>query len=123
MSGKADDPWDDREEDEESEFDWDLDYQVTSHMVALGSEMMEIIRRFAPRGKELWPLVPSTLYGRFLQKRCLGYRLFVLTWDAGRRGWAALLRWWEQKNLSWVLRELLLVGTWPREQHRVSAAS
>ena len=58
----------DREEDEESEFDWDLDYQVTSHMVALGSEMMEIIRRFAPRGKELWPLVPSTLYGRSFRR-------------------------------------------------------
>ena len=36
----------------------------------------------------------------------------MLTWDAGPRGWAALLRWWEQKVGSWVLRELLLVGTW-----------
>ena len=43
----------DREKDEESDFDWDQDYQVKPHMVALGSEIMEIIRRFAPRSEEL----------------------------------------------------------------------
>jgi hypothetical protein len=40
--------------------------------------------------------------------------MFVLTWDAGPLGYAALLRWWTCRGGErWELEELLIVGTWP----------
>jgi hypothetical protein len=38
---------------------------------------------------------------------------FALTWDASTHGWAALLRWWDTSKAAPVLRDLLLVGSWP----------
>ena len=70
-----------REKDEESEFDWDQDYQVTHYMVALGSEMMESSGDCA---SQQGTVTAGAFYSvlPFLQKRCLGYCPFVVTWDA-----------------------------------------
>ncbi len=37
----------------------------------------------------------------------------ALTWDASTFRWAALARWWDMSGPAPVLRQLLLVGTWP----------
>ena len=68
-----------QEEDEQGAYDWDREFVVTPKMVALGGEMLEVVRRFAPKGRELWPLVPTTLYGRFMAGKCSNFRLFALT--------------------------------------------
>jgi hypothetical protein len=40
--------------------------------------------------------------------------MFVLTWDAGPQGYAALLIWWERDAAwRWILSRRLFVGTWP----------
>ena len=40
--------------------------------------------------------------------------MFVLTWDAGPQGYAALLIWWERDAAGrWILSRRLFVGTWP----------
>ena len=101
-------------EDEESGVDWDRIIPNTDAMAELGNEMLRVIEKGAPEGMEMWPLHPSTLYGRFLQRRYGNLRMFVLTWDAGPQGYAALLRWWvDRGDEEWELKELLLIGTWP----------
>ena len=41
---------------------------------------------------------------------------FSLTWDASPQGWAAVLRWWDSTGASPLLRDLLLIGSWPAEE-------
>jgi len=101
--------------DDDHEFDWDRELSTTGDMIDLGREMCCVLRKGAPEGTELWPLHPSTLYSRFLRGRFQGKRMFVLSWDAGPKGYAALLNWWERDASDrWLLRKLLLVGTWPQ---------
>ena len=98
--------------DDDHEFDWDRELSTTGDMIDLGREMCCVLRKGAPEGTELWPLHPSTLYSRFLRGRFQGKRMFVLSWDAGPKGYAALLNWWEREASDrWLLRKLLLVGT------------
>ena len=52
----------------------------------------------------------------FLREPALGGLSFVLTWDASPHGWAALLRWWDTSKAAPVLRDLLLVGSWPADE-------
>jgi len=101
-------------DDEEQGIDWDREITTTGEMADLGREMWCVLEKGAPDGTELWPLHPSTLYARFQRGRFLGKRFFVLTWDAGPMGYAALLTWWERDaSGQWALRRMLLVGTWP----------
>jgi hypothetical protein len=72
----------------------------------------DTLERYAPMGCPLWPPVASSAYGALLR----GEQQTVfcaLTWDASTHGWAALARWWDMPGPEPVLRELLLVGTWP----------
>lgn len=109
--GTEADPGDD---DGDSGVDWDREIPTTDALIDLGREMVKVIEKGAAEGVEMWPLHPSTLYGRFLRRRYGDMRMFVLTWDAGPRGYAALLRWWGHRGGDrWELEELLIVGTWP----------
>jgi hypothetical protein len=100
--------------DGDSGIDWDREIPTTDAMTQVGQEMLRVIEKGAPEGMEMWPLHPSTLYGRFLRRRYGDQRMFVLTWDAGPLGYAALLRWWTCRGGErWELEELLIVGTWP----------
>jgi hypothetical protein len=102
--------------DKKPEIDWDREVPTTDAMVELGRELLTVISKGAPLGVEMWPLHPSSLYGRFLRGRYGSAPLFVLTWDAGPNGYAGLLRWWgEGRGGSHELKELLLVGTWPAD--------
>ena len=87
---------------------------ITSEMRALARELRHVTERFAPAGAPLWALVASSTYACFL-KGDVEVRdgFFSLTWDASPSGWAALLRWWFLASGVWVLRDLLLVGSWP----------
>ena len=82
-------------DDEEQGIDWDREITTTGEMADLGREMWRVLEKGAPDGTELWPLHPSTLYARF-QRTVPGEAIFVLTWDAGPMGYAALLTWWER---------------------------
>lgn len=102
-------------DDKEHGIDWDREITNTEGMLELGLEILRVIRKGASEGAEMWPPHPSTLYSRFLRGRYGDARLFVLTWDAGPNGYAALLRWWQASgDGSRELKELLLVGTWPK---------
>ena len=93
--------------DKKPEIDWDREVPTTDAMVELGRELLTVISKGAPLGVEMWPLHPSSLYGRFLRGRYGRAPLFVLTWDAGPNGYAGLLRWWgEGRGGSQKLKEL-----------------
>jgi hypothetical protein len=83
-------------------------------LAELSAELCDILRvqRYAQVGCPLWPPLASSAYGALLR----GEQQTVfcaLTWDASTFGWAALARWWDMSGPEPVLRELLLVGTWP----------
>ena len=87
---------------------------ITSEMRALARELHRVTERFAPAGAPLWAPVASSAYASFLRGDAdVRERFFSLTWDASPFGWAALLRWWISDSGVWVLRDLLLVGSWP----------
>lgn len=87
---------------------------ITSEMRALARELRHVTERFAPAGAPLWAPVASSAYSSFLRGDAdVRERFFSLTWDASPLGWAALLRWWTSSSGTWVLRDLLLVGSWP----------
>jgi hypothetical protein len=96
---------------DESEYDRPI--PVTAAMVELAGELCRVIEKFHAVGRPLWPLVPSSGYRMFLEGRMDADAVFALTWDASTNGWAALLRWWEQRRGRPELREHLLIGTWP----------
>ncbi len=75
--------------------------------------MEAVVERYGEAGVPLWPPVASSAYAAFMRGD-LGPEYFALSWDASTHGWAALLRWWEYASSDSVLREELLVGTWPR---------
>ena len=78
----------------------------------LAAEMQGVITRYGPAGCPLWPPVASSAYASLLcgEERHL---FCSLTWDASTSGWAALARWWELAGSEPVLRDLLMVGSWP----------
>ena len=78
----------------------------------LSAELCEILRSFAPSGSPLWPPLASSAYASLLrgEERSV---FCSLTWDASPFGWAALARWWDLAGPDPVLRDLLLVGSWP----------
>jgi hypothetical protein len=87
---------------------------ITSEMRALARELRHVTERFAPAGAPLWAPVASSAYSSFLRGDAdVRERFFSLTLDASPLGWAALLRWWTSSSGTWVLRDLLLVGSWP----------
>jgi hypothetical protein len=79
---------------------------------SLSSEICNIIRRFAPSGRPLWPIVPSSAYAALLRGD-EQHVLCSLTWDASPHGWAAVARWWDHSGLEPVLMLRLFIGTWP----------
>lgn len=109
--------------DKEPEIDWDREIITTDAMAEQGQELLAVIQKGAPAGVEMWPLHPSTLYGRFLRGRYGDLPLFVLTWDAGPNGYAGLLRWWTGRSggsRELQPEELLLVSTWPERRGAAS---
>ena len=79
----------------------------------LAVEFGAVIQRFGSAGTPLWPAVASSAYGCLLSGE--ERRLFcALTWDSSPTGWAALARWWCWDGPEPVLRDLLLVGSWPQ---------
>lgn len=55
----------------------------------------------------MWPLMPSSLYGRFLRRElAANQRVFVIIWDSSRFGWGAIIRWWDNYDGE------LVVSTW-----------
>ena len=83
-------------------------------LAELAADMAGVIRRYGPLGSPLWPPVASSAYGALLsgEERHL---FCALTWDASPVGWAGLARWWDVHGPEPVLRELLMVGSWPAD--------
>lgn len=91
---------------------YDVPVDVTDDMRALADEIVSVVDRFSSDGVPLWWPVASSAYAAFLRgEEMLAF--FSLTWDASSHGWAALLRWWGERDGSMELVEQLLVGTWP----------
>ena len=92
---------------------YDQPVAVTKAMRDLAAEAHMVVQRFHGAGRPLWGRVASSLYSAFLTGPTLGGLAFALTWDASPRGWAALLRWWDLSAEPPVLRDRLLIGSWP----------
>ena len=81
-------------------------------LAELAAEMGAVVGRFGSVGTPLWPAVASSAYSSLLSGE--ERRLFCsLTWDSSPTGWASLGRWWCWAGPEPVLRDLLLVGSWP----------
>ena len=70
--------------------------------------------QYSKAGKELWPTPASTLLASFMAGK-VSEAIALITWDAAAAGWAALARWWEHQATGKVMREQLMIGTWPAE--------
>jgi hypothetical protein len=81
-------------------------------LAELSAEMCGVLARYGPAGCPLWPPPASTAYAALLRGEAPALYC-ALTWDASTFGWAALARWWDLSGPGPVLRDLLLVGTWP----------
>ena len=92
---------------------YDFEVCISHELRALCGRMLDIVFQHGPRGSEMWPVPPATLYEKF-SHGIITSRMFTLTWDAGPTGWAALARWWDTPPSGRrELKELRLVGTWP----------
>ncbi|MFN5017560.1 hypothetical protein [Bradyrhizobium sp.] len=94
------------------ESDYDAPRLVTGELRELSCEMEAVVERYGEAGVPLWPPVASSAYAAFMRGD-LGPEYYALSWDASTHGWAALLRGWNSAPPGSVLREELLVGTWP----------
>ena len=56
--------------------------------------LLDLVDRFSAVGAPMWPLVPSSLYGRFLRRELVDERVIVIIWDSSVSGWGAFVRWW-----------------------------
>ena len=98
------------------ESEYDTPVAVDDEMRSLAGEARLVVEQFQAVGRPLWPRVPSSLYREFLHRPVVGGLSFSLTWDASPQGWAAVLRWWDSTGGSPLLRDLLLIGSWPAEE-------
>jgi hypothetical protein len=56
-------------------------------------EFMRIaMERYGDAGQPLWPVVPRSLYGAFLDGEATEARILVITFDAIVDGWGAVIR-------------------------------
>ena len=94
--------------------DYDLEVPVDVALRSLCQHLVSVIFQYSDKGKELWPTPASTLFARFMAGT-VSEALALLTWDAAATGWAALARWWEHRATGKVMREQLMIGTWPAE--------
>ena len=93
---------------------YDVPMPAPAGLAELAVELADCIARFAPSGSPLWPAIPSSAYSALLSGSEM-QAFCSLTWDASPDGWAALARWWDTTGPSPVLRELLLIGSWPAD--------
>jgi hypothetical protein len=93
--------------------EYDRPVPVSDEMHCLAREASTVVERYQSAGRPLWARVLSSMLTVFLKEPVVGGLSFVLTWDASPHGWAAQLRWWDTSKETPVLRDLLLVGSWP----------
>jgi len=74
-------------------------------MRVLAKELEDVVKLYARQGRDLWPAVPSSLYGGFVRGET-GPGVAVATWDSGPHEWA------DCGGGEKVLEERLLIGTW-----------
>jgi hypothetical protein len=79
---------------------------------ALADELRSVLNRYGSAGVPLWPPVLSSAYAAMISGNVKD-AFCSLTWDASTFGWAGLARWWDLSGSCPVLRDLLLLGTWP----------
>ena len=98
--------------------EYDMPVAVDDEMRSLAGEARLVVERFQAVGRPLWPRVPSSLYREFLYRPVVGGLSFSLTWDISPQSWAAVLtrRWWDTTGATPLLRDLLLIGSWPAEE-------
>jgi hypothetical protein len=97
-----------------SEASYDVPGPAPAGLAELAVEMRAVISRFGSAGCPLWPPLASSAYAALLSGEEM--RLFcAVTWDASTAGWAALALWWDLSGSEPVLRDLLLVGSWPAD--------
>ena len=48
--------------------------------------ILDIVDRFASAGAPMWPLVPSSVYGKFLRRELAGERVSAIIWDSSAFG-------------------------------------
>ena len=77
-------------------------------MVGLAAELTDVIETYHAIGRPVWLLVPTSGYQTFLAGGLPAESAFALTWGAACAGGRRL-----PSDGRRVLREHLLIGTWP----------
>ena len=74
-------------------FEWDRQLGPPSPRARRAIDFaLTAIQSYAARGQPIWPVVPSSLYGAFLDDRLVGSNVLVITFDASVYGWGAVFR-------------------------------
>ena len=80
------------QEENEREFDWDQEMTVSSRVRRALAFARAAMDRFGTAGQPLWPIVPSSLYGAFVERRLGPIKVLLITYDASVHGWGAVVR-------------------------------
>ena len=80
------------DEEADSEYDWDKELPISNRAKDALEYMRIALERYGTAGQPLWPVVPSSLYGAFLDGEASDVRLLVITFDASVHGWGAVIR-------------------------------
>ena len=73
-------------------FEWDGHRRLSARTLEALDFIRRCLEKFGTVGQPLWPLVPSSVYGAFLDGRLAGVRVLVITYDASVFGWGAVIR-------------------------------
>ena len=104
--------------DRSKDSDFDVPAAIPSALHETCEHLLRVIDAYHPVGTDLWPVLPSSLYGAFLQGRDLGRLLLVATYDASTHGWGALVRSTPAASSTGgpgapLILDELIVGTYP----------
>ena len=64
------------------EFDWDRPMTLSARARRALAFMRDAMERFGEHGQPLWPTVPSSFYGAFLEGRLGAISALVISYDA-----------------------------------------
>ena len=79
-------------EEADMEFDWDRPMTLSARARRALAFMRDAMERFGDYGQPLWPTVPSSFYGAFLEGRLGAISALVISYDASVHGWGAVIR-------------------------------
>ena len=74
------------------DFDWDAPRSLSARARRALDYAKEALDRFGESGQPLWPVVPSSLFCAFMERRLASIRVLLISYDASVHGWGAVIR-------------------------------